>query len=152
MLLTGSNNQSWNYKLWIIFFWRKKLAKAQKTTRFIRNSWKFTIRTFEIGCWIRWARYKCLITKNIFQGYEEDDDDVEIVMEVEVNEDKEKFTDFFWLIQKSIKIYENDKKCLGSGRRENCYFARRRKKISGTEYLYEDSKLLASVVFFAEQI
>ena len=53
-------------------------------------------------------------------------------MEVEVNEDKEKFTDFFWLVQKSIKIYENDEDCLGSGRRENCYFARRRKRIAGT--------------------
>ena len=73
--------------------------------------------------------------KNILQGYEEDDDDVEIVMEVEVNENKEKFTDFFWLIQKSIKIYENERDCLGSGRRKNCYFARRRKRISGTVYI-----------------
>ena len=55
-------------------------------------------------------------------------------MEVEVNEDKEKFTDFFWLVQKSIKIYEYDEDCLGSGRRENCYFARRRKRIAGTVY------------------
>ena len=72
---------------------------------------------------------------NVFQDYEEDDEDVLIVMEVEVNEDKEKFTDFFWLIQKSIKVYENDRKCLGSGRRKNCYFARRRKRIPGTGYI-----------------
>jgi len=65
------------------------------------------------------------------QGYEEDDERVEIVMEVEVNQDKEKFTDFFWLVQKSIKIYENEEECLGSGRRKNCYFARRRKRIPG---------------------
>ena len=67
---------------------------------------------------------------NYFQGYEEDDDNVEIRMEVEVNEKKEEFTDFFWLIQKSIKVEEGEEECLSGGRRD-CYYAKRKRKISG---------------------
>lgn len=50
-------------------------------------------------------------------------------MEVEVDESKEEFTDFFWLIRKSIRLYEGERKCLDSGRRKNCYEARRRRRL-----------------------
>ncbi len=54
---------------------------------------------------------------------------MEIVAEVEVNEAKEEFTDFFWLVRKSLKIYEGEKECIGSGRQENCYDASRRRRL-----------------------
>ena len=72
---------------------------------------------------------KLFIIVHYFKGYREDDDDVEIVMEVEVNESKEEFTDFYWLVQKSLKVYEGELECLGSGRRKNCYEAKRKRRI-----------------------
>ena len=74
-------------------------------------------------------------------------------MEVEINKDKEEFTDFYWLVQKSFIVYENEKeKCLGSGRRENCYFARRRKRISGTEFILGQSNMHRSLDFLADHL
>ena len=52
-------------------------------------------------------------------------------MEVEVNENAEEFTDFFWIVQKIKKVYEGEIECIGSGRNENCYEAKRRRRISG---------------------
>ena len=75
------------------------------------------------------SQLKLFVMVHYFKGYREDDDDVEIVMEVEVNESKEEFTDFYWLVQKSLKVYEGELECLGSGRRKNCYEAKRKRRI-----------------------
>ena len=54
-------------------------------------------------------------------------------MEVEVDESKEKFTDFYWIVRRSLKIYEGEEDCLDSGRREgNCYEASRKRKIGSS--------------------
>lgn len=51
-------------------------------------------------------------------------------MEVEVDESKEKFTDFYWIVRRSLKVYEGDEACIDSGRRgDNCYEASRKRKI-----------------------
>ena len=64
-----------------------------------------------------------------FKGYEEDDRDVVIRLDVEINENKEEFTDFFWIIQRYKKVYEGEIECVGSGRNENCYEAKRKRRI-----------------------
>ena len=43
-----------------------------------------------------------------YQGFTEDSQNVAIIMEVFIDESKEEFTDFFWLIQRSIKLYEGE--------------------------------------------
>lgn len=72
------------------------------------------------------------------QGYREDDSNAAIEMEVEVNENTEEFTDFYWIVQRSLKLYEGDASCRDSngadirrpsGRSGNCYYARRRRRI-----------------------
>ena len=64
-----------------------------------------------------------------FKGYEEDDRDVVIRLDVEINENKEEFTDFFWIIQRYKKVYEGEIECVGSGRNENCYEAKRKRRV-----------------------
>ena len=66
------------------------------------------------------------------QGYEENDRNAEIVMEVEVDKDKEEYTDFYWIVHRSLKIYEGEIKCSSSSgprNNQNCYEALRRKRI-----------------------
>ena len=52
-----------------------------------------------------------------------------IRLDVEINENKEEFTDFFWIIQRYKKVYEGEIECVGSGRNENCYEAKRKRRI-----------------------
>ena len=52
-----------------------------------------------------------------------------IRLDVEINENKEEFTDFFWIIQRYKKVYEGEIECVGSGRNENCYEAKRKRRV-----------------------
>ena len=81
-----------------------------------------------------------LVSKSIimfFQGYEEDDKNVEIIMEVEIDKRKEEFTDFYWIVRRNLRIFEGERECIrtsGSSRRdENCYESLRRTKIRNTD-------------------
>ena len=52
-------------------------------------------------------------------------------MEMEINENKEEYTDFYWIVRRTLKIYEGDLACTGTRKRrnQNCYDALKRRKI-----------------------
>ena len=52
-------------------------------------------------------------------------------MEMEINENKEEYTDFYWIVRRNLKIYEGDLSCTGTRKRrnQNCYDALKRRKI-----------------------
>ena len=52
-------------------------------------------------------------------------------MEVEIDKNREQYTDFYWIVRRNMKIYEGDISCIGSGprRKQNCYDASRRKRL-----------------------
>ena len=57
-------NKSWiiqgnfPYFLGWFFVWFINVFFCQKQSYWLKNSWKFRIRRFQICCWIRWARIK----------------------------------------------------------------------------------------------
>lgn len=68
------------------------------------------------------------------QGYYRGDTDVRISMEVTVDTAKEEFTDFYWIVQRTLKIYEGERECLSS---RFCYeSSRRRRYRNGGENAY----------------
>ena len=88
----------------------------------------------------KYTYFSEILSKSIiifFQGYEEDDKNVEIIMEVEIDKRKEEFTDFYWIVRRNLRIFEGERECIrtsGSSRRdENCYESLRRTKIRNTD-------------------
>ena len=49
-------DKSFLFTYFLLCFWTK-------TIWLVKTLWKFRIRSFGIGCWIRWARYWCLKMK-----------------------------------------------------------------------------------------
>ena len=74
-------------------------------------------------------------------------------MEVEVDESKEKFTDFYWIVRRSLKIFEGEEKCLDSGRRgDNCYEASRKRKIGNRSSSSKKGIVKYELTLFIDQI
>jgi hypothetical protein len=63
------------------------------------------------------------------QGYRRNDRNVKITMNVTIGAD-ESFTDFLWIVQRKYIVYEGDEECP-EDEDENCYFAKRRRRIRG---------------------
>ena len=88
----------------------------------------------------KYTYFSEILSKSIiifFQGYEEDDKNVEIIMEVEIDKREEEFADFYWIVRRNLRIFEGERECIrtsGSSRRdENCYESLRRTKIRNTD-------------------